>query len=88
MIIIDEQQLQATIEQMVQPGKGILAADESLPTITKRFASINAESVEENRCAYRTLQQPVLQTLKGNEKSVVAAYQALLKRVRLNRAAQ
>lgn len=49
------EQLQATIEQMVQPGKGILAADESLPTIAKRFAPVNTESTEENRCAYRAL---------------------------------
>jgi len=48
-------ELQATIEQMVQPGKGILAADESLPTITKRFAPIGVESTEENRRAYRAL---------------------------------
>ena len=53
MTIADE--LQATIEQMVQPGKGILAADESQPTIAKRFAAINVESNEENRRAYRAL---------------------------------
>ena len=35
MSIADERQ--ATIARMVQPGKGILAADESLPTIAKRF---------------------------------------------------
>jgi fructose-bisphosphate aldolase class I len=48
-------ELQATIEQMVQSGKGILAADESLPTITKRFMPIDVECTEENRRAYRTL---------------------------------
>jgi len=53
MTIVDE--LQATIEQMVQPGKGILAADESLPTITKRFTPINVEATEENCCAWRAL---------------------------------
>jgi len=53
MIIADE--LQATIEQMVQPGKGILAAHESQPTIAKRFAPIDVESTEENRRAYRAL---------------------------------
>src|SRR5674476_1651737 len=40
---------------MVQHGKGILAADESQPTIAKRFASINVEATEENRRAYRAL---------------------------------
>jgi len=53
MTIADE--LQATIEQMVQPGKGILAADESHPTIARRFAPIGVESTEEKRRAYRAL---------------------------------
>jgi fructose-bisphosphate aldolase class I len=50
-----EDELQTTIVQMVQPGKGILAADESLPTITKRFKAIDVESTTENRRAYRSL---------------------------------
>lgn len=50
-----EQELQATVEAMVQKGKGILAADESLPTIAKRFKAVNVESTEENRRAYRAL---------------------------------
>jgi len=49
------EELQKTIRQMVQPGKGILAADESLPTIAKRFAPIDVESTEESRRAYRSL---------------------------------
>jgi fructose-bisphosphate aldolase class I len=53
MTIADE--LQATIELMVQRGKGILAADESSPTIAKRFASIKVEATEENCRAYRAL---------------------------------
>ncbi len=53
MNIADE--LQATIEQMVQRGKGILAADESQPTIAKRLAAIDVESTEEKRRAYRAL---------------------------------
>lgn len=48
-------ELQATIEAMVQPGKGLLAADESGPTIAKRFKTIGLESTEENRRAYRNL---------------------------------
>jgi fructose-bisphosphate aldolase class I len=40
---------------MVQKGKGILAADESSPTLAKRFEAINVESTEENRRAYRSL---------------------------------
>jgi fructose-bisphosphate aldolase class I len=40
---------------MVSNGKGILAADESSPTIKKRFDSIDAESTEENRRRYREM---------------------------------
>lgn len=48
-------ELQATIEALVQPGKGLLAADESNPTIAKRFKPIGAEPTEENRRAWRNL---------------------------------
>jgi len=51
----DGNRLQATIDALVQPGKGILAADESGPTIAKRFKAIGVESTESNRRAYRTL---------------------------------
>ncbi len=47
--------MQATIEAMVQPGRGILAADESSPTIAKRFAAIGVESTPETRRAWRDL---------------------------------
>ena len=49
------QRLQQTINDMVDDRRGILAADESEPTIKKRFATINLESTEENRRAYRSL---------------------------------
>ena len=48
-------ELQATVEALVQKGKGILAADESGPTIAKRLEAIGAESTEENRRAWRSL---------------------------------
>lgn len=44
-----------TAAAMVAPGKGILAADESTPTIKKRFDTIGVESTEENRRAYRDM---------------------------------
>ncbi len=47
--------LQATVDSLVHAGKGILAADESGPTIAKRFKTIGVESTEANRRAYRTL---------------------------------
>jgi fructose-bisphosphate aldolase, class I len=48
-------ELAATATALVAPGKGILAADESSGTIAKRFQSIQVESTEEHRRAYREL---------------------------------
>lgn len=53
MTIADE--LQSTIDQMAQRGKGILAADESQPTIAKRFAAIGVEATVEHCRTYRSL---------------------------------
>ncbi|MDQ4095695.1 MAG: fructose-bisphosphate aldolase class I [Actinomycetota bacterium] len=47
--------LKSTAKALVAENKGILAADESFPTIEKRFKSINIESTEENRRAYRDM---------------------------------
>ena len=48
----DLEQIAASI---VAQDKGILAADESSPTIKKRFDSINTDSTEENRRDYREM---------------------------------
>src|SRR5215470_20006792 len=48
-------ELEKIARAMVAPHKGILAADESSPTIKKRFDSIRIESTEESRRAYREL---------------------------------
>src|SRR5262249_30197368 len=48
-------ELHDTAKALVADGKGILAADESTGTIKKRFDSIELESTEENRRAYREL---------------------------------
>ena len=48
-------ELESIAHTIVASGKGILAADESSPTIKKRFASIRVESTKENRRAYREL---------------------------------
>ena len=42
-------------QAIVSDGKGILAADESTGTITKRLGSIDVESTEENRRRYREI---------------------------------
>jgi fructose-bisphosphate aldolase class I len=48
-------ELASIARQLVAPGKGILAADESGGTIAKRFAAIGVASTEETRRAYRDL---------------------------------
>ena len=48
-----QEELKKIANQIVTPGKGILAADESTATIGKRFASIGVENNEENRRLYR-----------------------------------
>lgn len=53
--MIQFEELEQTMEVILQPGKGILAADESNGTIGKRFASIQVENTEENRRNYRLL---------------------------------
>jgi len=40
---------------LVAPGKGILAADETIPTLTKRFNVLGIQSTEESRRAYREM---------------------------------
>jgi fructose-bisphosphate aldolase class I len=47
--------MRETARELVAPGKGILAADESSGTIKKRFDQVDVESTEENRRAYRQL---------------------------------
>ena len=48
-------ELEDTIRDMVQPGRGVLAADESAGTIEKRFKQINVESTKESRRSWRSL---------------------------------
>ena len=46
-------ELEKIAKQMVAKGKGILAADESTGTMTKRLSSVNVESTSENRLKFR-----------------------------------
>ena len=59
-------ELADTANALVAEGKGILAADESTGTIKKRFDSIDVESTEDNRRAYREL----LFTTEGAEEYI------------------
>jgi fructose-bisphosphate aldolase class I len=59
-------ELHKIAKALVAEGKGILAADESSGTIKKRFDSIDVESTEEARRAYRDL----LFTTEGAEEFI------------------
>src|SRR5689334_3458845 len=52
---MSKQALESVAQAMVARGKGILAADESMGTIKRRFDSIKIESNENNRRAYREM---------------------------------
>jgi fructose-bisphosphate aldolase class I len=52
---MDLESMTSTAEALVAPGKGILAADESSPTIAKRLAAVGLESTEPLRRAYREM---------------------------------
>src|SRR5919112_5934773 len=52
---MDVRTLEETASELVAPGKGILAADESFGTIGKRFEAFGIESSEESRRAYREM---------------------------------
>jgi fructose-bisphosphate aldolase class I len=52
---MSSESIETIASAMVADGKGILAIDESSPTIKKRFDSIGAECTEENRRSYREL---------------------------------
>jgi len=49
------EQLESIAQQMVAPGKGIIAIDESNNTIKKRFDGVGVPNTEENRRAYREM---------------------------------
>ena len=63
---MSNQELETVAQAMVAKGKGILAADESMGTIKRRFDSIKIDSNENNRRAYRE----TLFTTQGLEEAI------------------
>jgi fructose-bisphosphate aldolase class I len=49
------QNLESVAESLVADGKGILAADETTPTLTKRFDTLGIKSTEQTRRTYREM---------------------------------
>jgi fructose-bisphosphate aldolase, class I len=52
---MDAHELRSTASALVAPGKGILAADESTPTLTKRLESLGIPTGAEVRRFYRSM---------------------------------
>ena len=65
------EQLSKVARNMVVPGKGILAADESSGTIQKRFDAINVTNTEENRRDYRELLFRSTEAMKAHVSGVI-----------------
>lgn len=59
-------ELERTAQEVLADGRGLLAADESTGTITKRFSAQGIDSTEENRRRYREL----LFTTEGVEREL------------------
>ena len=47
--------LESVAQTLVAEGKGILAADETIPTLTRRFDTLSIQSTEQSRCTYREM---------------------------------
>ena len=48
-------ELEAITSKIISSGKGILAADESTGTMTKRLEDVNVQSNEQNRLKFRNI---------------------------------
>jgi fructose-bisphosphate aldolase, class I len=51
----NDDDLESVARNLVAPGKGILAADETVSTITRRFATLGIKSTAESRRTYREM---------------------------------
>uniref|UniRef100_A0A224XR74 Fructose-bisphosphate aldolase n=1 Tax=Panstrongylus lignarius TaxID=156445 RepID=A0A224XR74_9HEMI len=62
---------------IVQPGKGILAADESVSTLGKRLKDIGVENTEDNRRLYRQLLFSTDKCLSENISGVILFHETV-----------
>jgi fructose-bisphosphate aldolase, class I len=46
---------ESVAQRLVAEGKGILAADETVPTLTRRFDTLGIQSTEQSRRTYREM---------------------------------
>ncbi|CAH1976926.1 unnamed protein product [Acanthoscelides obtectus] len=72
-----QDELRKIANAIVAPGKGILAADESVSTMGKRLADIGLENTDENRRKYRQLLFTTCPTIGDNISGVILFHETL-----------
>ena len=72
-----KQELATIAQKIVAPGHGILAADESVNTIGKRFDLISLENDEERRRQYRSLLLTCDESIKNHLGGVILFHETL-----------
>ncbi|XP_033149870.1 fructose-bisphosphate aldolase isoform X3 [Drosophila busckii] len=72
-----QEELKSIAQAIVAPGKGILAADESVSTMGKRLKDIGVENTDDNRRAYRQLLFTTDDKLAENISGVILFHETL-----------
>uniref|UniRef100_A0A0A9YCA7 Fructose-bisphosphate aldolase n=1 Tax=Lygus hesperus TaxID=30085 RepID=A0A0A9YCA7_LYGHE len=77
-----QEELKSIANAIVAPGKGILAADESVSTMGKRLQDISCENTEENRRKYRELLFTTDDKLAQNISGVILFHETLYQKAK------
>merc|ERR1712055_816289 len=72
-----QEELKRIANQITSPGKGILAADESGPTMGKRLADVGLENTDENRRKYRQLLFTTDKSYANNISGIILFHETL-----------
>uniref|UniRef100_A0A8D8PTJ1 Fructose-bisphosphate aldolase n=1 Tax=Cacopsylla melanoneura TaxID=428564 RepID=A0A8D8PTJ1_9HEMI len=72
-----QEELRKIAQAIVAPGKGILAADESVSTMGKRLVDIGVENTDENRRQYRQLLFSTDKVIGDNISGVILFHETL-----------
>jgi len=72
-----QEELSCIAKAITSPGKGILAADESVSTMGKRLQDIGVENTDENRRQYRQLLFSTDQKISENISGVILFHETL-----------
>merc|ERR1712121_532968 len=72
-----QEELKRIANRITAPGKGILAADESGPTMGKRLADVGLENTDENRRKYRQLLFTTDKSYANNISGIILFHETL-----------